>query len=192
MQRLAQPGAGLPPKEKFFIHFILIPSVRVLFTWDIALWYLKREVSIIKKLLHVNTPNLHTKQVIIDRTFAIEDDSRRYSLNMVLEHLTITGNGVLSIIKTLSEEKEFPQPITIEGVKPHQNKIDQLQEFLEFYESYFAYIKDHPKKRSHMTKPHPWFGAFNNFDWHVFMFMHTFIHRRQIEAIIERLGGKNE
>ena len=192
MQRLQKPGSGLPHLEKNFIKYILVPSVRILFTWDIALLYLKREVRIIQRLMKKIPKPLHTKQVIIDRAFAIEDDSRRYSLNMVLEHLTIAGSGVLAIIKTLSEEKEFPRPITIEGVKPHQNKPNQLQEFLEFYESYFAYIKEHPKNYSKMTKSHPWFGAFNNFDWHVFMFMHTFIHRRQIEAIIERLGEKNE
>ena len=192
MQQLQKPGSGLPSFEKNFIKYILVPSVRILFTWDIALFYLQREVKLIQKLMQTIPKQLHTKQVIIERTFAIEDDSRRYSLNMVLEHLTIAGSGVLAIIQSLSKEKEFPRSITIEGVKPHQNKTDQLHEFLEFYESYFAYIKNHPKNYSKTTKPHPWFEKFNNFDWHVFMFMHTFIHRRQIEAIIKKLGEENE
>jgi len=38
-----------------------------------------------------------------------------------------------------------------------------------------------------MTKAHPWFVKFNNFDWNNFMFMHTFIHRRQIQAILNEL-----
>jgi hypothetical protein len=38
-----------------------------------------------------------------------------------------------------------------------------------------------------MTKAHPWFVNFNNSDWACFMFMHTFIHRRQIQAIIKDL-----
>ena len=49
------------------------------------------------------------------------------------------------------------------------------------------WIKSLDKKQSKMKKKHPWFTEFNNYDWSVFMFMHTFIHRRQIQAIIKEL-----
>lgn len=186
--RLAKAGDGLPKFERLVIKYFLVPLVRIFFTWDIVLIYLKREVSLIEKLVQKVDSEFLTKQLIIDRTFAIEDDSRRYSINMVLEHLSITGNGVKDVIKALSNEKEYPNPLTIEGVKPHDNKKDQLKEFLEFYKSYFEFIENLSKNYSKATKKHPWFCEFNNFDWSVFMFMHTFIHRRQIEAIIKSLG----
>jgi hypothetical protein len=53
------------------------------------------------------------------------------------------------------------------------------------------FINRLPKKHSQMTKRHPWFVEFNNFDWSAFMYMHTFIHRRQIEAIISKQEEKN-
>lgn len=189
---LAKPGEGLPEKERLSIKNILVPLVRIFFTWNIALLFLKREVRIIKSLVEKIPRERCIEQNIIERTFAIEDDSRRYSINFVLEHLTITGNAVMMVINTLSQEKEFKKDVTIVGVKPKENKLDQLDEFLAFYDKYFEFINNLPKKQSRMTKKHPWFVSFNNFDWSIFMFMHTFIHRRQIEAIIKKLGEKNE
>jgi hypothetical protein len=190
--KLAKPGAGLPNLERLFIKNILVPAIRLVFTWDIALFCLKREINIIKKLLEKLPTKLLQKQIIIDRTFAIEDDTRQFSINMVLEHLTIAGNGLFKVIQSLSNEIEVLKDIKIEDVKPKKNKENQLDEFLEFYNNYFDYIENHPKNQSKTKKKHPWFIEFNNFDWSVFMFMHTFIHRRQIEAILKKLGENNE
>ncbi len=189
---LAKPGEGLPENERLGIKNILVPVARTFFTWNIALFLVKREVKIIKKLVQKLPREKCIEKNIIDRTFAIEDDTRQFSVNLVLEHLTIAGSAIMLVIKSLSEEKEFKREITIEGVKPKENKLDQIDDFLAFYDKYFEFIKELPKKQSKMTKKHPWFVSFNNFDWSVFMFMHTFIHRRQIEAIIKKLGEKNE
>ena len=187
--KLEIPGAGLPNFERLCIKNILVPVVRIIFTWDIALVFLKREINIIKKLVNDTPKELHQKKLIIDRTFAIEDDTRQFSINMVLEHLTIAGGTVMMVIESLSKEEEFHQAIKIENVKPKENKTNQLDEFLEFYYKYFTYITNHQKNQSKKKKKHPWFIEFNNYDWSIFIYMHTFIHRRQIEAIISKLGS---
>lgn len=180
-------GEGLPYIEQMFIKFFLIPSVRVLFTWRISLILLKREVSIIKKLVDNLPKDKLQQQVLIQRAFAIEDHSRDYSVNMTLEHLTIAGNAVMLVIKTLTKEEPFDKPIKIEAVKPTQNTEEEHKKFFEFMQNYTKYIEKHPRNQSKMTKKHPWFVEFNNCDWASFMFMHTFIHRRQIEAIIKEI-----
>lgn len=190
--KLKPPGAGLPELERSLIRFVLVPFVRVLFTWNIALYLLKREVFIINKLISSLDKEECIKKVLIDRTFAIEDDTRQFSVNLVLEHLVIAGNAVQGVIKTLSDEQEVPGDIKIEMVKPKDNKLEQINDLNKFYQNYFSFIKRLPKKHSKMKKKHPWFVEFNNFDWSAFMFMHTFIHRRQIEAIIKKLGETNE
>lgn len=180
-------GAGLPQKERLFIKHILVPSVRILFTWDIALFMIKREVKIIENLIDGIDEETLQKKVVINRSFAIEDNSRDYSINMTLEHLRIAGSAIMMVIDTLSNEKEFPKDIKIETVKPKNNGKDEAKKFFDFMKTYEEYIKNHKKNYSKMTKPHPWFVEFNNFDWACFMYMHTFIHRRQIEAIIKEL-----
>ncbi|MCT7573249.1 hypothetical protein ACOTWR_00145 [Aliarcobacter butzleri] len=181
--KLKPPGTGLPNFEKLFIKNVLVPSIRILITWNIALFLLQRELKIIDKLLKPIDKTLLTQKALIDRTFAIEDDTRQFSINMVLEHLEIAGNKVKDVIEALSLEKE----IKIENVKPKQNVENQYESFKKFYEEYISFIKTLDKKQSKMKKKHPWFIEFNNYDWSVFMFMHTFIHRRQIEAIIKEL-----
>ncbi len=189
--KLQKPGAGLPNKERLFIKNILVPTVRALLTWNTALYLFKREVKIISKLIESIPKKALQEKIIIDRVFAIEDDSRKFSVNMVIEHLTITGYGIMSVIDTLSQEKEFPKDIKIEEVKPFENKEDSMKDFLAFTKSYEDFIKQLPKKQSSHTKAHPWFVELNNFDWSVFIFMHTFIHRRQIKAIISQLKREN-
>ena len=189
--KFEKPGAGLPNLERLFIKNILVPSVRLLFTWDIALLLLNREVRIISKLIESIEENRLCEKPIIDRTFAIEDDTRQYSVNMVLEHLSIAGYGIMDIIDTLSKEEEFKEEITIVGVKAHINGVEAMSSFKKFMKTYDQFIKELPKKQSLQTQRHPWFVEFNNFDWSVFMYMHTFIHRRQIEAIILKLKQSN-
>ncbi|MDY0328633.1 MAG: hypothetical protein RBR07_10320 [Arcobacteraceae bacterium] len=189
---LQKAGTGLPNMERVFIKRILVPIVRTFFTWEIALFMVKREVSIITNLTKDISQIDMQKQIIIDRTFAIEDDSRRFSIDMVLEHLVIAGALVKDTIKSLSSETVPPQEIKIEDVKPFENSTEALEKFLEFYKTYFDMIKTLPKKQSIATKKHPWFVSFNNFDWSIFMYMHTFIHRRQIEEIISKLKETHE
>jgi len=49
--KLAPPGSGLPNLEKLFIKKVLVPTIRILITWNIALFLLQRELRIIDKLL---------------------------------------------------------------------------------------------------------------------------------------------
>jgi hypothetical protein len=185
-------GGGLPNIERLFIKYFIVPTCRIFFTWNIALRLLKREVKIIKALVESVEPNLLQKQILIDRAFAIEDHSRDFSINMALEHLTITNGAIMGVIDTLSQEKEFTKEISIEIVKPKENKQNQLDEYLALMDRYFVFIENHNKKYSKVTKRHPWFLEFNNFDWSIFNYMHAFIHRRHIEAIISKLGESNE
>ncbi|MBI3874338.1 MAG: hypothetical protein HY307_04985 [Arcobacter sp.] len=190
--KLAKAGTGLPDFERLFIKRVMVPTVRALFTWEIALFMVKKEVSIIANLVkNIDSQDLK-KQIIIERTFAIEDDSRRFSINMVLEHLIIAGSLVKETIVSLSNEEILADDIKIENVKPFENSEKALDKFLDFYASYLKTIKDLPKKQSIATKKHPWFVGFNNFDWSIFMYMHTFIHRRQIQEIIKNLGLQND
>lgn len=181
----AKAGDGLPNIEKAVIRYFLIPIVRLLMTWNLALFFIKRERKIIQKLISTLTKEEKEKRVKINRTFAIEEHSSDYSVNMACEHLYITGNAIMNVIDTLSKEKEFNQKITIEGVKPLGEDINAIENFMNFMSTYEEYIKQHNKKQSKQTKAHPWFINFNNHDWSCFMFMHTFIHRRQIEEIIK-------
>ena len=189
--KLAAPGDGLPKLEKFFIKTFLVPCVKFVFTWESALKLLNKEAMRIENIVCKIKKDDLQKRVLIDRIFGIEDNSRDFSVNMVLEHLVIVGTGITRVIQSLSNEEAFAQEITIQGVKPHANGVDTLNEFLDFIKEYNVFIESLPKKKSLMTKKHPWFVEFNNFEWSAFMFIHTRVHRRQIAAIYTILNTQN-
>lgn len=188
----AKAGDGLPSLERRVIRYLLIPVIRLLMTWNLALFLLKRERRIIENLVSNLSEEQKQKKVQINRVFAIEEHSSDYSVNMVCEHLYIAGGAVMSVIDTLSKEEEFKRDIKIEAVKPKGEDSKAYENFLLFMNKYEAYIKSHKKNQSKQTKAHPWFINFNNHDWSCFMFMHTFIHRRQIEEIIRVQKESNE
>lgn len=190
--KLDKPGAGLPNIERLVLKVFLVPIVRIFISRFIASFLLNRELRIIEKSVSKVSLKDRNKSIIIDRTLAIEDDSRRYSINQVLEHLIIAGTMVQNGISYISREEEFDYEIKIENAKAYGNDDKQLEKFLAFYENYFENIVPLLAHNSKMTKKHPWFIRFNNRDWHKFMYMHTFIHRRQIEGIINVLGENNE
>ena len=62
------------------------------------------------------------KRVLIEHILGIEDDTRDWSVALVIEHLFIVNTGIIQVIKTLSEEKSFDTQISIEAVKPENKK----------------------------------------------------------------------
>ena len=64
--KLAPAGTGLPNFERLFIKNLLVPTIRIFITWDIALFLLKRELKIIDKILKPINKDLLTKQIIIE------------------------------------------------------------------------------------------------------------------------------
>ena len=187
MEPVGQPGAGLPGPELFFIKRILVPLVRRFFSWESALKMLLRESGKIRALTEQLPPELLIRQVLVEKVFAIEHHTRTFSAAMVMEHLAVTGAGVQMIVETLGKEKEFLREVTIQGVKPKENQPDALEKLLLFTQGYESFIGNLEKRVSKATQPHPWFGPFTNFDWHCLMALHTFIHRRQIEAILKNV-----
>lgn len=183
----AKPGAGLPRLEQLSLKYFLVPLGKRIFTWESALKMFHNEVNTIEKLVKEVDEAKWQERVMIDRVFGIEEHSCDYSINMVIEHLNIVGYGIMGVIYTLTKEEGVKEEIKIENVKPHGSAEDELNKFLAFSRVYDTFIEKLPKRKSKMTKPHPWFVELNNMDWSIFMAIHTFVHRRQIEAIIQRL-----
>ena len=183
----AKPGGGLPRLEQLSLKYILVPLGKRVFTWESALKMFHNEVKRIEKLLKEVEEAKCRERVMIDRVFGIEDHSRDYSITMVIEHLNIVGYGIMSVIDRLSNEESVDEAIKIENVKPQGSTENELDRFLAFSRVYNSFIEKLPKRKSKMTKAHPWFVELNNMDWSIFMAIHTFVHRRQIEAILQRL-----
>lgn len=184
-----KPGAGLPFCERIFIKYIGVSCARVFLSWDNSLKLFQKESLKIKELIKDIPQEKLQQRVKIDRVFGIEDHSCNYSINMTLEHLSIVITAMIFLIDSLSKENVIEKEVKIEEVKPSQNGNDEDKKFFQSVDKYVSFIEKHPKNISKATKSHPWFVEFNNKDWATFCFIHTAVHRRQIEAIIKKLNS---
>ena len=65
----AKAGDGLPKVEYAFIKYMLIPILKVTFTWNIALKFYRYESDRIKKIVDNLDDDTRKKRVKIDKVF---------------------------------------------------------------------------------------------------------------------------
>lgn len=181
---LQAPGAGLPKFERLFIKHFMVPIGRSFIGWRVSMFLLDHEIQSIRKLIVNLTPEQLQQRVLIKHIFGIEDDTRDWSINLVIEHLAIANHRIIEIIKSLSHEKIFKEDVTIQMVKPkaRHTTIEELETIVHNFKNFST-----TNRSSKLTKAHPWFVEFNNKGWNSFLPIHTWVHKRQIKAILKRL-----
>ena len=186
---LAPAGEGLPTYKRVAAKYVMFPLLNRFVSWDKA-WdvYDKEGAKIIAMASALNQEQLF-KRVLVPKLFGLEDNSRYYSVAMVIEHLLIVGQALTVRIPILSKGKKLPNQVAIEDVKPYTDIDEEIvAQFADFMGSYREKL-DANVENIHIdnTSDHPWFGAFNPKQWSILGMVHQTVHRRQIEAIIKRL-----
>ena len=183
-QGLDKPGAGIPWYEEKFIRYLVVPILPLVFNWESSLSFLQKQIQEIVMLIEDLDEESMQKQVLVSRLFALEDSSRFWSINMVVEHLVTVNRGTYEIVDLLNQEKTVERELGTEKVKPYHN-TNHTKNLIVFEKAYSRMIKKNKNRVSNMTKEHPWFGSFNNYAWHAFIGFHNKLHKRQIQKILE-------
>jgi len=189
IKRLEKAGAGISATKKLAATYVMFPLLNYIISWEKA-WdiYDKEGEKIVHMASSLSQEQLF-ERVLVPRLFGLEDNSRYYSVAMVIEHLLIVGKALQVRIPILSQGKKLKGHVKIEDVKPYTeidtNIVEAFQRFLSTYrEKLEMHTEDiHIDNRSE----HPWFGEFNPKQWSILGMVHQIVHRRQIEAIIGRL-----
>lgn len=187
--KLAAPGAGLPGYE--------LRIVRALFAlraWThgrrriVALF--RHERALIAELVRSCPAGRLGERVLIPRPRGLEDSSRHWSVLMTLEHLRIVNLACASIIRELSEGRVPGGKASTADVKPSP---DVTESVLATYEAscdeVLAAVASAKDLDATARFPHPWFGPMSARRWHVLAAVHLGLHRRQLVAILDGLGG---
>jgi hypothetical protein len=117
---------------------------------------------------------------------------RSWSIYMTLEHLAITNEMIISIVRSLALEKPILWSIDFSrAVMPSENpgaeQISAFQASVKLYRKKAAWFG---KFKSRTLSRHPVFGMFDVHKWRCMAGFHLYIHRRQIEKIISLLSRK--
>ena len=184
--QLAPPGAGLPTLERWFSS-ALLHSLRAFLSKDALTRWLHRETETVLALA-ASLPKAQACQpVLVPRVTGLEDSSRCWSANMVLQHLVIVDTGIHQIAEALSGNNAFDRTVRIAEVKPDPGAGLEQQALLRTaVDDYAQLIGSLGDLRTTLHHAHPWFGQLDLGGWHALAAMHCMAHRRQMQRIVAR------
>jgi len=190
--KLQRPGAGLPFIQMFLIKTWVEPVVSKRESAAECRTRYERTIDKIIQLVSTVPESARIKKVLIKPARGLEDSSRFWSLNEVLEHLLITSRGTEAIILSLSSGVAPDAVVEIANVKPGKVKNDLLAEFKEYAPGLMARIDQKTSEpgmnlNRNLKFRHPWFGRITARQWYWLLSTHQGLHYRQAKEIVKGL-----
>ena len=186
--KLAPPGAGLPFAERLFARWLAGPVLSKIVPLDQARADYERHTNTVLSIAHAMPLELRNQPVLIRPIGGLEDSSRNWSMNGVLEHLLTVSKAVEGVILSLAKEVVPPGSADPAKVKPKGGDRDWLDEFSTFAPGLLVRIDQQIQSGgltldSKSTFVHPWFGPFNARQWYWLLSRHQGIHAHQARLI---------
>jgi hypothetical protein len=183
--RLEKPGAGLPFFESLFVRYWVGPiqSRRNSKEQNLKLFrFLGGRVLKEAKLVPADKRDV---KVLVPRMKGVEDSSRHWCANEVLEHLMITGKPMRALIETLAAGGTSDYAVNIANFKPQGAYAgrDAAPDFAAFVEETAAALEKLPIADAGPVHLHPWLGRINALQWSWLLAGHNGLHLRQLQAI---------
>lgn len=194
---LQPPGAGLPLWQRILLRWVIGPFVSTKIPpSDIRKNYESLNKKLIDRISSVPTEQ-RSIRVLVEPMMGLEDSSRFWSINGVLEHLLIVSEGVEAGILMLSSGRIPNVKPDIAAVKPKNFGLDMLPRFVEQAPSLLERIDVAMSEPgfdfySPLALNHPWFGPMTARQWYWLLSAHQVIHYKQVKAIIKALDQNTQ
>lgn len=190
--QLAPPGAGLPWPQLLFLRFWMGPvTARRTPRAQTRERYELLTQKIIS-LVSATPVEARRIRVLVDPIAGLEDSSRHWSLNGVLEHLLIVSKNIEDVILTLSSGSMPAGVADTARVKPQNMVEDRLADFVDYAPELIQRLDRklaEPSRNfeSPLKFRHPWFGGFTAKQWYWLLAGHQAIHYQQVKGITQKL-----
>ena len=189
---LEPPGAGLPVAQRLFARWLAGPIFSKIVPLDQARADYARHTATLLSIASGISIEQQKQAVLIQPIGGLEDSSRNWSIQGVLEHLLTVSHAVEGVILTLAREVVPPGAADPGKVKPKGGDRDWLGDFSTYAPGLLVRIDEQIKSggltlNSKSTFVHPWFGPFNARQWYWLLSRHQGIHARQASLIAEGL-----
>jgi len=183
--QLAPPGAGLPWFESLTFRWFGRRMFLSGLDWDNAQAAISRVSSrLAREAMDMDDTRL-ARRVLIKRLRGLEDSSRHWSPEMVLEHLVITGEMFTGFVLALSNGRPVEDNRGIADIKPRGGAGRAVvARFVEVHEAIPTRLtREAGALRDGPTHLHPWFGKLTATDWLSLTAVHLRLHEKQWRAI---------
>ena len=188
---LRPPGTGLPSFEATLLKFVGTPLSSLCLNQKLAEKMFLREGERLLYLAQDIDDWLLDQRVLVKRSPGMEDCSRHWSMEMLVEHNITVGTGIRNTLRKLlasSIPKSDNKVISAKPLGGHGPQIrTALQDFLtQFMNEFEGTIF----RREHHTV-HPWFGKMNGVQWFRLAALNNLVHRVHAERIYEGMLHTN-
>jgi hypothetical protein len=107
IETLGKPGEGIPTLTRLGGRYIMFPLLDLFVSWDKAWEIFDKEGQKIVQLAKPLSKERLFERVLVPKLFGLEDNSRYYSVAMVLKHLHIVGEALVQRIPPLSRGEKL-------------------------------------------------------------------------------------
>ena len=114
----------------------------------------------------------------------VDEDMRRWSFFMLLEHNAIVNRSITSVVEGLVRGE------VLEGIDPKRDVmpspsagIEQVGAFRKSVERHLSVVPTLGGLRGTVKKPHPIFGPFDAHGWHCMFGLHLKVHLKQAKLL---------
>ncbi len=120
----------------------------------------------------------------------VDEDMRRWSFFMLLEHNTIVNRSITAAVVQLANGESLSGPATIDvkkGVMPSSSADESHVElFAQSVADHIAAVQNLGNLRGTKTSQHPIFGQFDAHKWNCMFAFHLRIHLPQARFVAEK------
>jgi hypothetical protein len=182
---LDKPGAGLPFLQSLYVRWYVGPYLSRKADKAHNLRLFKMVGARILKESDSVPAGKRDQKVLVPPMKGVEDSSRHWSPNEVLEHLLITGEGMRGLVVELAHGRTSDYEVKIENFKPKGKYQggDAREDFKAFLAETVAMLEPLTIEDKGPTHLHPWMGRFNALQWTWLLAGHSGLHLAQLQAI---------
>ena len=124
----------------------------------------------------------------------VDEDMRRWSFFMILEHNAIVNRSITATVVQLSRGVALSGPAIINPKKDvmPSSAVDesQIKAFSDSVSKHMEAVKNLKHLRGTGTSPHPIFGKFDAHKWNCMFAFHLGLHLRQAEYVVNKANGE--
>lgn len=166
-------------------------AIRLRFTCTSRSSALKRSQVFLEKYLELGrglSPDAGQRSVEVPPMRGVDENMRRWSFFMILEHNTIVNRSITATVSQLARGEPLSGAATIDPkteVMPSSSADDtQLEPFCNSVVQHQRVVAELRRIRGTKTSPHPVFGEFDAHKWNCMFAFHLGLHYPQATYVV--------
>jgi hypothetical protein len=189
--RLRPAGQGLPSFETTLLKYVGSPLSSICLTQKAAQKMFVREGERLLYLAQDIDDWLLDQRVLVKRSPGMEDCSRHWSMEMLVEHNITVGKGIRNTLRKLLATSIPKSDTNVVNAKPLGGQGPEIRKDLQRFLIRFNNEFDGAVFRKGNFTLHPWFGKMNAVQWLRLAALNNLVHRVHGERIYEGMLHTN-